>query len=98
VNWVLAIGPEAEAEIAEARDWYDRRGRGLGAEFVGAADTTLAAIQQNPFQYQAVWGQFRRAGLRRFPYGLIYVASDRQIIVVSCFHGRRKPKVWRERF
>jgi hypothetical protein len=29
VNWVLALEPEAEAEIAEARDWYDRRSPGL---------------------------------------------------------------------
>ena len=97
MNWVLALEPEAEAEIADARDWYDRRSPGLGAEFVGAVDATLVAIQQNPFQYQAVSGQFRRAVLRRFPYSLIYLASDRQITVVSCFHGRRKPKIWQER-
>ena len=97
MNRALILGLEAETEIAEARDWYDQRSPGLGAEFVGAVDATLVAIQQNPFQYQAVWRQFRRAGLRRFPYSLIYIVSDRQIIVVSCFHGRRKPKVWRER-
>ena len=97
MNRALILGPEAEAEIAEASDWYDRRSPGLGAEFVGAVDVTLAAIRQNPFQYQAVWGQFRRAGLRRFPYSLIYIVLDWQITVVSCFHSRRKPKVWRER-
>ncbi len=97
MNRALIVEPEAEAEIAEARNWYDLRSPGLGAEFVGAVDTTLAAIRQNPFQYQPVWGHFRRAGLRRFPYGLIYIVPDRQIIVVSCFHGRRNPKVWRER-
>jgi hypothetical protein len=41
VNWELILGPEAEAEIAEASDWYDRRSPGLGAEFVGAVDVTL---------------------------------------------------------
>jgi plasmid stabilization system protein ParE len=97
VNRELILGPEAEAEIAEAGDWYDQRSPGLGAGFVRAVDATLEAIQQNPFQYQTIWGQFRRAGLRRFPYSLIYMASDRQITVVSCFHGRRNPKVWQER-
>ena len=97
MNRELIFEPEAEAEIGEARDWYDLRSPGLGAEFVGAVDATLAVIRQNPFQYQAVWGQFRRAGLRRFPYSLIYTVSDRQIIVMSCFHGRRNAKVWRER-
>ena len=97
MNRELILGPEAEAEIAEAGDWYDQRRPGLGAGFVRAVDATLVAIQQNPFQYQIIWRQFRRAGLRRFPYSLIYMASDRQITIVSCFHGRRNSKVWQER-
>jgi toxin ParE1/3/4 len=97
VNRELILGPEAELEIVAARDWYDQRRHGLGADFVGAVEATLAAIQQDPFQHQAIWGQFRRARLRRFPYGLIYIATDRQVIVVACFHGRRNPKVWHER-
>jgi plasmid stabilization system protein ParE len=97
VNRALIFAPEAEPEIAEARDWYDHRSPGLGAEFVAAVDATVTVIRRNPFQYQAAWGQFRRAVLRRFPYSLIYRVSDRQISVVSCFHGRRKPKIWRER-
>jgi hypothetical protein len=97
VNRTLILGLEAEIEIAEARDWYDLRNPGLGAEFVGAVDATLAAIQKSLFQYQAIWGQFRRAGLRRFPYSLIYLPSDREITIMSCFHGRRRPKAWRKR-
>ena len=97
MNRELILGPEAEAEIAEARDWYDQRRPGLGADFVHAVDAMLVTIQHSPFQYQTVWGQFRRAGLRRFPYGLIYIASDREINVVACFHGRRNPRTWQER-
>jgi toxin ParE1/3/4 len=97
VSRALFVRPEAEAEIAEASDWYDRASSGLGAEFIRAVDNALTAIQQNPFQYQIVWRQFRRAGMARFPYGLIYRASDRDIIVVACFHGRRNPRVWRRR-
>ena len=83
----LIIRPVAEVEIAEAGDWYNRRRPGLGTEFVLAVNNTLAAVQQNPLQYQIVWRQFRRAGVGRFPYGLIYGASDTEIIVVSCFHS-----------
>ena len=97
MNRELIVEPEAEAEIAEAGDRYDRRRPGLGVEFVHSADRALAAIQQNPFQYQLIWGQYRRVGLKRFPYGLIYAVSDHEITVISCFHGRRNPKVWQSR-
>jgi len=47
VNRELILEPEAEAEIAEARDWYDQRNPGLGLEFVRGVDWTLAAIQRS---------------------------------------------------
>jgi plasmid stabilization system protein ParE len=93
----LIIQPEAEAEMAEAADWYEKRGKGLGADFLRAVDSTVAAIFRNPFQYQTVEGELRRAGLRRFPYSLIYIASDRELNIVACFHGHRDPRRWRDR-
>ena len=93
----LIIRPQAEAEMAEAGDWYNRERSGLGTEFVFAVSSALTAIQQNPLQYQIVWRDFRRAGVARFPYGLIYRVSDRDITVVSCFHGRRNPSTWKKR-
>ena len=93
----LIIRPEAEAEIAEAGDWYDREKPGLGAEFVLAVSNTIAAIAQNPFHYQIVWRQFRRAGVARFPYGVIYRVSDEAITIVSRFHGSRNPAAWKRR-
>jgi plasmid stabilization system protein ParE len=101
MNRKVILRPEAEAELAEAVDWYESRGKGLGADFMRAVDAAMAAIERNPEQYQIVKGQVpakvRRAVLRRFPYGLIYVASQHEITVLACFHGRRDPRRWIER-
>jgi hypothetical protein len=58
VSRELIIRPEAEAEIAEAADWYDRERLGQGGEFVRAVTNTIAVIAQNPLQYQIVWESF----------------------------------------
>jgi toxin ParE1/3/4 len=97
VNRALTLEPEAETEIAEACDWYDRQIPGLGIDFIRAVESALVAIQHNPLQYQIVWEEYRRAGIARFPYGLIYRVTDRELIVISCFHGRRNPRVWKNR-
>jgi plasmid stabilization system protein ParE len=97
MNRRVILRPEAEAELAEAIDWYESRGKGLGADFMRAVDAAMAVIERNPEQYQIVKGQVRRAVLRRFPYGLIYVASQHEITVLACFHGRRDPRRWFER-
>jgi hypothetical protein len=38
MNRKLTLRPQAEAELAEAVDWYESRGKGLGAEFMRAVD------------------------------------------------------------
>jgi len=93
----LVFRLQARFEIAEAADWYERQSIGLGTDFLRAVDLAIASIQHNPEQYQRIRGQMRRAVLRRFPYGLIYVLSDREIVVPGCVHGRRDPKRWQER-
>ncbi len=97
MTWELIVGPEAEGEIAEARDWYDERVPGLGADFVAAVRNKITAIADNPLQYQPVWKLYRRAVLHRFPYLLVYAVSDHVIRVVACVHGQRDPKDWQER-
>ena len=97
MTWELIVGPEAEAEIAAAQDWYDERIPGLGAEFIATLKRVVAAIAENPFQYQIVWKNYRRSVLRRFPYLVIYVVSGGVIRVVACIHGQRDPGAWQER-
>ena len=93
----ITFRPEAEAEIAEAADWYEARGAGLGMEFLRALDAVIASIERNPFGNQVIFKTVRRALLRRFPYSVIYSASDDEVVVFACIHGKRDPKRWRER-
>jgi plasmid stabilization system protein ParE len=93
----LVLEPEAEAEIAEAASWYEARSAGLGPEFLRAVEDLLVAIQRNPHQYQVAFREVRRAAVRRFPYVLIYTATEQEIIVVACIHGRRSPTRWKGR-
>jgi plasmid stabilization system protein ParE len=48
-------------------------------------------------RFAAVYRGLRRAGVRRFPYGLIFEVQERQILVLACFHGKRDPRQWKSR-
>ena len=93
----LVFRPEAESELAEALDWYETRGRGLGAEFLRALDAAIAVLQRHPTLYPVVFGAARRAVLRRFPYSLIYVIDNEDIVIAACIHSRRDPRRWQAR-
>ncbi len=93
----FVLRPEAEAEVIEAATWYEQKNQALAARFVQEFRSTLARVVDNPFQYQIVEDEMRRAPLVGFPYGILYVVSDDDIVVLSCFHDRRDPARWRER-
>ena len=64
---------EAEADIAEAALWYERRRcGGLGKEFIRAVDSCFALIAKQPQAFPVVYRDARLALLRRFPYLVIY--------------------------
>ena len=50
----LVFRPQAEAEVLDARAWYERERVGLGAVFAAAVETTVTAIIQDPLAYPLV--------------------------------------------
>jgi toxin ParE1/3/4 len=93
----VRLTPEAEADLAEAYDWYRQRGRGLGDEFLRSVEAALAAIRRLPEAYPIVHRQVRRVLLRRFPYGLFYQHTGEEIVVIGCLHAARDPRTWQRR-
>ena len=97
MNRLLVLEPEAEAEIFNAADWYEKRNSLTCAAFLRAIDRALYQIQDHPEQYQVVYHEVRRALVDGFPYAIFYKVTDREIIIVSCFHTSRNPSAWRDR-
>ena len=54
----LVLRPQAEAEVLDARDWYEDQRPGLGDAFVMEVDRTLSAIVQAPIAYPQVRSSF----------------------------------------
>jgi plasmid stabilization system protein ParE len=93
----LIIRPEAETELAEAFDWYERRLPGFGAQFLTAVDTAVGSILGNPLQHPIIYRNVRRALARRFPYQVLFIVEENIIVVIAVFHGARDPKRWQDR-
>jgi plasmid stabilization system protein ParE len=97
MNYRLIVRPEAEADLAEAAEWYEERRVGLGVEFISEIGAKLTAIQENPFMFPKVHKEARRALAKRFPYAIYFIPSGEMISVVGVFHCKRDPKRWQAR-
>jgi toxin ParE1/3/4 len=97
MSWRPAIRPRARLQIAEATDWYDNQSPGRGDDFLRSLQDTIESICRNPYQYQVLRGELRRALLRRFPYLIIYAVSGDEVTVLRCVHTHRDPRRWLSR-
>jgi plasmid stabilization system protein ParE len=96
VNRRVSFRPQAEVEALEARDWYQSRRQGLGAEFRAELEETIGRIVANPLMYRRVCGETRRAILDRFPYAVYFRVVEDDIVVLA-IHGRQHPRRWQSR-
>ena len=89
--------PEANEDLLDARAWYDNIRPQLGERFAVAVEATVEAIAERPLQFPVVHRGRRRAGVRRFPYGIFFEVQEHRIVVIAWFHGRRDPRRWQLR-
>jgi plasmid stabilization system protein ParE len=67
------IRPEAEGDLEEAHDWYERKRAGLGDEFLLSFEEALHRVLRNPMMHAPIYKSLRRTFVRRFPYGIFYL-------------------------
>lgn len=93
------VRPSAEREIEAAIDWYEARGRGVGADLRALVTEGIARLRAEPNLGGPVLGvggpvPFRRLLLPRFPYALVFVELDDAYELVALMHLRRRPGYW----
>lgn len=93
----IRLLPEANAEFAQAADWYDQKQAGLGSKFVGRLRDVLNRIAENPQGHAIVHEDVRKAVVARYPYVVLYREEDGEVIVIAVFHTARDPSSWRSR-
>ena len=94
---IIRFTPEADAELAEARQWYAHQREDLDIEFIERIDDALSHIVDNPQMYPIVYKTLRRAVVRRFPFAVFYQVTADEIQVIAVFHSRRDPEKWKSR-
>ena len=93
----LRVLPRAEAELADAIEWYEGRRKRLGTELLELAREAFERILEAPHQL-ARWRvgrrEYHRLLLDRFPYIVLFTFDDTEVVIVAFAHARRKPGYW----
>jgi toxin ParE1/3/4 len=83
----------AEADIAQAFDWYEGKKEHLGFEFIEQVEQAIRRISEHPLSHRKVIDNARRCNVERFPYVMWYRVEPDNSIVIACLHHKRNPKL-----
>jgi plasmid stabilization system protein ParE len=97
MSYALQLSELAEADLAEAADWYRRIRPGLGDELLLCVEQTINRILDNPNSFPVVRHDARRALVRRFPYSVVFRVRGNRVEVEAVFHGSKDPVRLRDR-
>ena len=93
----IAFLSPAQEETTAAACYYQTQSTGLGTEFLAEVERAIAAIASRPKAAPKVKQNIRRRLLKRFPFGILYVATVDEIVIVAVMHLRRRPGYWQDR-
>ncbi len=92
---LLILSDEAVLDIEEAFLWYFEINPSIANQFQNLLLTELEHIQAYPENFQNRYKHVKVRFLSRFPYGVHYMISEiNAIIVVGVFHTSKDPKNW----
>lgn len=89
--------PQARLEADAAVDYYCERSPRAAEAFYQEFDSACIAIRESADSWAEYLYGTRRYLLKRFPYVVVYRATEHRIEVVAVVHGHRKPGYWADR-
>lgn len=87
----------AALELDEAVRYYDHQLPGLGYRFFQETTAAIERILFMPEAWLKVGERTRRSMLKGFPYALLYVREEEEILVTAVAHLHRDPRHYQDR-
>ncbi len=89
--------PAAENELYQAVNYYNRCQDNLGLEFAKEVYSSIQSILAFPQTWTPLSKNTRRGLVNRFPCGIIYNLSEKEIFLIALIQLNKKPGYWKSR-
>jgi len=87
----------AETELLESAHWYAERSSYAYQHFLQEIETCISFLKKTPKTFPIVYKNKRKINLRNFPFSIVYIVGNKEVLVLSVFHQSRNPEIWKKR-
>ena len=98
MSYQIDLKFEAHQDIFEAVLWYEAKREGLGAEFYAEVEKVKNLLATNPTIFEIKYrGKVRWIQTERFPYIVVYIVNEKNVVILAVVSTHRHPKIWKVR-
>ena len=98
MSFQVILKLEAHQDIFEAILWYESKREGLGKEFYAEVEKVKKILSINPTIFEIKYrSKVRLVRTERFPYIVVYVINDNNVVILAIVSTHRHPKIWKVR-
>ena len=88
---------EARLEFLDAVAYYEAIEAGLGKRFQQSVEAAVALAISLPLAGSPYKHGTRRVYPKKFPFAIVYMVGENEIVIFAVAHFRRKPGYWKSR-
>ena len=85
---------DARREFLKEVTYYENIRKGLGRRFRTAATEAFKRAGELPRSGKPVIAETRRVLVKGFPFAIVYVSSETEVVVYAVAHLSREPEYW----
>lgn len=93
----VIIRDQAANDLRKAYEWHEDQQDGLGERFKAAYEACEKKILSNPFLFNIVYRDVRRALMKPFQYKVIFTLRSNVIYIIAVIHAARAERRWKRR-
>jgi len=89
MSYEIVVQSETIIEMQKAFEWYEYMQKGKGYEMIEEIEVAYEKLSKHPHHYSYThqrYKKYRKIGLDRFPYLLIYEIEEAKVIIVAYRH------------
>jgi len=88
---------EARLEFLDSVAYYETIQVGLGKRFRQAVEAAVELAASLPFAGSPHKYGTRRVFPKKFPFSVVYLVAENEIVIFAVAHFKRKPGYWKSR-
>jgi plasmid stabilization system protein ParE len=91
MKYDIIVSNDAETDILEIIDWYEAQKEDLGDQFLLSFDEVISFLEKNPYLYQKIRKEIRRAIVQKYPYAVFYKIYEqaKEVSIIAVIHQAR---------